>query len=236
MNLYRVMRSLPKEEVLNKARALFRDIKSMSYYSNAQNDSQHEDAMKAILNSNGITLWDTTIDINTTMVGDWINNPEKSSIMPGLSYIHQPCGSQNSPDFIIKLEECVLLAIECKSSKMTYPMYNSGGIKERLIYAFCSKATNATTIYVGKDILSHEQQIIIDELISKQKELEEDYNEILKRLDVNKRGVSYYTRPMICQTGGSEYTNYFTHPDRERCEKNVLKYVEDMIHAAYSAS
>jgi hypothetical protein len=229
MNFYRVMRSLSKEEVLIKARALFRDVKSMPYY------SFHEKAVEGILTANGLKSWNTVIDINTTMVWDWIKTPEIASVMPNMTFMSQPCGSQSSPDFIVKLEEGVLLGLECKSSKTTaYPMYNSGGIKERLIYVYSSHARNATTIYMGEDILSKEQCVVIDELYMKQLELEKEYNGILKSLDVNKRGVSYYTRPMICQTGGSEYTNYFTHPDRERCEKNVLKYVEDMIHVAYT--
>jgi len=145
MNLYRVMRSLPKEEVLNKARSLFRDMNSMPYC--------NESAAEGVLNTNGVKSWNTVMDINPTMVWDWINEPEKASVMPNMTYMRRPCGSQNSPDFIVKLEEGVLLGLEYQSS---------------------NKMTQGRLIYVGNST--------------------------------------------------------------EQSEKNILEYVEEMIHTAYSAS
>jgi hypothetical protein len=74
-------------------------------------------------------------------------------------------------------------------------------------------------------VCSMEQQILIDELIQRQKELEIEYKEKLKAVDVNKRGISYYTRPMICQSGVAELTDYFTHPHRARCEMRVYDFM-----------
>ena len=86
---------------------------------------------------------------------------------------------------------------------------------------------------VGKDVLSIEQQKLIDELIMKQRELEKEYNEKLKAIDVNHRGISYYTRPMIQQCGGAQYTNYFKHAEKEKCEENVYKFMNDIIELNY---
>jgi hypothetical protein len=150
--------------------------------------------------------------------------------MPSYSYLSQPCGTHDSPDFIVKLNDSIMFGIECKSSENGYtPMYNSGGIKQPLIYIFCCKKTNSTTIYCGKDIMTVKQQQLLDELIEKQRIVEKEYNDKLKECDINHRGICYYTRPMIQQNGGASYTNYFTHRDREKCEENVYEYVELMI-------
>jgi hypothetical protein len=69
------------------------------------------------------------------------------------------------------------------------------------------------------------QKRLLDELLQRQKELEIEYNEKLKAADVNKRGISYYTRPMITQSGGAEFNDYFTHHDRERCELRVYEFM-----------
>jgi hypothetical protein len=77
--------------------------------------------------------------------------------------------------------------------------------------------------------MSLKQQQILDELIEKQRIIEKEYNQKLKDCDVNHRGISYYTRPMIQQSGGAEYTNYFAHRYKEKCEQNVYHYVNELI-------
>jgi hypothetical protein len=47
----------------------------------------------------------------------------------------------------------------------------------------------------------------------------------LRALDVNKRGISWYTRPMIHQQGGEKYSNYFTHENKDRDAHSVIDYV-----------
>ena len=120
-----------------------------------------------------------------------------------------------------------IYAFECKSTTRNIfkPVYNSGGIKPPYIYIFTNERYN-TTLYLGHDIITPEQQIVIDELITQQRELQDEYNQRLRELDTNNRGVSYYTRPMINISSPARVTNYFTHNDRERCEKNVLKFLE----------
>ena len=38
------------------------------------------------------------------------------------------------------------------------------------------------------------------------------------------RGFDFYLREMYTQSGGAEYTNYFTHTDRHKCEENVFNF------------
>jgi hypothetical protein len=206
------------------------------------NIASHENAVEILFAEHGFIEWKPNDKPNSETIWNWINMSnqnltqeipvihESSSIMPNYSYLPQPCGTHDSPDFIIKLVDSIIIGLECKSVDKGYsPMYNSGGIKQNLIYIFCSKKTNSTTFYCGKDICSLEQQKIIDELIEKQRILEKEYNEKLKLIDINHRGISYYTRPMIQQSGGAEYTNYFTHTDRQKCEQNVYEYVNLLV-------
>ena len=228
---------------------LLNGIKAMPYFKNyaaasgaVHNIASHEKAVEILMTDNGLTEWIPVEKPNSETVWNWINTSYQNSIqenpvliktvisMPDYSYVSQPCGTHDSPDFIIKLDDLKFIGIECKSVDKGYtPMYNSGGIKQPLIYVFCSKKTNSTTMYCGKDIMTLEQQQLLDELIEKQRIIEKEYNEKLRECDVNHRGISYYTRPMIQQSGGAEYTNYFTHRNREKCEQNVYEYVNALI-------
>ena len=238
------------EETKNSMTKIIKEIQNLPYYKNyaaasgaVHNFAQHEDAVATVFNSNGLVQWipNSNEKPSSEKVWSWMDyslrneKPETELVtpMPDYSYISQPCGTHDSPDFLVKLNKNIFLGIECKSADGYFPMYNSGGIKQNLIYVFCSKKVNATTVYVGKDVLSVEQQKIIDELISKQRLLEKEYNDKLKAIDIHHRGVSYYTRPMIQQSGGAEYTNYFTHAERGQCEQNVYSFIDSIIENNY---
>lgn len=196
-------------------RAVLDDLRRMPYFKNYAAASGiihgHEDAVKDIFIKNGLTE---------------CSKVNKNAIPP-MTFISQPNGSQNSPDFMVRFECQNIYKFECKSTdkNATKPVYNSGGIKQDTIYVYSAARYNKTVIYVGGDVCSPEQQKLIDELIHKQKELELEYNKKLSDEDINKRGISYYTRPMICQTGVAELTDYFTHPHRDRCELRVYEFM-----------
>jgi len=222
------------------------------------NVSKHEDAVKDILLKNGFKEWevpekgkkkktkkrgddesddDTEEEeetAKTRLVKNWITSPPLATDMPSMTYISQPCGKNSNPDFLVKIKPGVVFAIECKSSskKTKKPLYNSGGLKHNYIYIYSSYSTNSTTIYMGSDILTAEQQKLIDEHIVAQRKMDLILNEQLKKLDTTHRGVSYYTRPMIGQSGDSTYTDYFKHETKSLCEENVVKFIEHMINSS----
>jgi len=202
----------------------------MPYYRNYEartgfvhNITSQEDAVKDILLSENLTQFETKQP--QKVIYEWLNNPELSLIMPVNSYIPQPCGQQQSPDFIVKFIDGRILAIECKSSSSTIPLYNSGGIKQNYFYVFSSKDQNKTVTYMGSDIINDIQQKLIDDHIKDARERDEILNKKLKEYDTNNRGVCYYTRPMIGQSGGHIYTNYFTHKNKEINRKSVIKFM-----------
>jgi hypothetical protein len=200
----------------------------MPYYKNyaaesgaVHNITKHEEAITDVLIRNGFSEIEKTKDCIKTNKNIWIKDPSGCPI-PVNSFISQPFGTHENPDFLVRVSEDILVPIEAKSCEDLKPMYNSGGIKPNYVYIFTSKKTNGTTIYRGCDIISFEQSKIIEELIKEQKKLEAIANIRLKELDIHHRGISYYTRPMIGQSGDKTYTNYFTHVFREKCEQNVL--------------
>jgi chemotaxis protein histidine kinase CheA len=202
----------------------------MPYYRNYEartglvhNITSQEDAVKDILLSEKLTQFETKQP--QKVIYEWLNNPELSSIMPVNSFIPQPCGQQQSPDFIVKFIDGRILAIECKSSSSTIPLYNSGGIKQNYFYVFSSKDQNKTVTYMGSDIINDIQQKLIDDHIKDARERDEILNKKLKEYDTNNRGVCYYTRPMIGQSGGHIYTNYFTHKNKEINGKSVINFM-----------
>ena len=202
----------------------------MPYYRNYEartgfvhNITSQEDAVKDILLSEKLTQFETKQP--QKVIYGWLNNHELSSMMPVNSFIPQPCGQQQSPDFIVKFIDGRILAIECKSSSSTIPLYNSGGIKQNYFYVFSSKDQNKTVTYMGSDIINDIQQKLIDDHIKDARERDEILNKKLKEYDTNNRGVCYYTRPMIGQSGGHIYTNYFTHKNKEINGKSVINFM-----------
>jgi hypothetical protein len=223
-------------EMIDLATRLVTALNAMPYYRNyaaasgaSHNISKHEDAIEAELVRHGLTVWTPKKKLSKEQVWGFINAPSTATDMPPMSYMAQPCGTQDKPDFLVKLGKSVVLALEGKSSDTCSPQYNSGGITQNYIYVFCSSKTNKTTTYLGRDILSLEAQRLIDEHIAEARKRDEELKTRLEALDVNHRGVAYYTRPMIIQQGGETYTNYFTHPKRAECEQNVVKFLTEMI-------
>lgn len=225
-----MIKELSRLHVITKLSNLNNKFNCMPYYKNyaavsgfVHNVSNHEDAVRDILISEDLSQIEMKQSKKT--FESWIEKPELSTIMPINTFISQPCGKNDSPDFIIKLSNNFILPIECKSSTNTIPLYNSGGVKHNYMYIFSSNITNETVTYMGSAIITLQQQELIDAHIKEARERDEVLNKKLRDLDINKRGISYYTRPMIGQSGGHIYTNYFTHENRLRDKEDVLKIV-----------
>ena len=103
-------------------------------------------------------------------------------------------------------------------------MWNDNLPKPCAIYVLSSGKANETTLFLGKDVISKE-------MLNSQREMIEELNDIVlkykkanKLLDKYKRGWDIKFRPQNFQCGGIKQTNYFIHPNRALCEKNVLEY------------
>ena len=225
------------EHAINTVSKMCSDLKQMPYYKNyaaasgkVHNISNHEDAVKDVIIQNGFSEFalESTKD-KKKRTNLWIEHPEFSDEMPINTFISQPCGTHESPDFIIKISASLILAMECKSSTKEAPLYNSGGLTSNYLYVFSSQKYNQSTIYMGSDIITPEQQLLIDAHIKESRERDLILNKKLMACDTRHRGISFYTRPMINQTGGKTYCDYFTHEYRQSAEENVMNYFVEKI-------
>jgi NADPH:quinone reductase-like Zn-dependent oxidoreductase len=140
----------------------------------------------------------------------------------GYTYVYQPNGSQASPDFRVTLPNGRVVDIECKSSNNTHPTYNGGLPKKGVAYIFSSNKYNETTIFFADDIITDRKRELYAQLL-------EDLNAVLKTYQLDEewqddeRGFDFYIKSMYIQTGKGK-KDYFKHPDRSRCESNVLNF------------
>jgi len=212
-------------------RQVFEQILKMPYYKNyaaasgkVHNEAKHEDAVADILCGNGFTehrppsAKPDKSCVTVKQRDSWLEDPYSCDIPEG-TYISQPCGKNNSPDFIVKSQGKAHF-IECKSvsGKTKSPMYNSGVPKKGYIYVFCAAGPDETTIFFGEDVMPPEDYARLQELISEHRALDAKFNALLR----SPYGIEHYTRPMMKHVGG---VNYFTHSRRSELETRVLDSV-----------
>ena len=214
--------------------AAVQQMLSLPFYKNeaaasgaVHNTARHEDALAQVLEENGFLRYPLASKLNRNDTLKWIHQPELSKDIPDGTFIEQPFGTHNAPDFIVKVDNNFVLFMEAKSSATSlHPTYNSGGVKQDLLYVFCAKKPNQTTIFKGDSVITLEQQRLIDAHIIDARKRDEELNRKLKDIDPNHRGISYYTRPMIIQSGGASYTNYFTHEQRQQAETHAIDWLK----------
>ena len=205
---------------------IFEAFLAMPYYKNhaaasgaVHNHAKHEEALAEVMTGHGYTKYVSARKLKKNEQGQEGFLAE----MPAGSFIEQPFGTHSSPDFFIKAPDGKIIPMEAKSSETAlHPTYNSGGVKRGYYYVFCTKKTNSTTIYRGDDIISQEQDRMIAEYIAECRARDAAFNQRLREMDENNRGITWYTRPMIIQSGGKKFTNYFTHENKQRDEDRAI--------------
>ena len=197
--------------------AFFKDAMKMEFAAGGYQHSDHENETENILQKNGFKK--SSLKKITKKQRDKALAGGDIPLLREGEYIAQPTNKNDSPDFIVRYKG-KLYFLECKSSKGLHPTYNGGRPKERYIYIFTSRNVNKTTIYYGRDVLNNE----VRDLLLKNKENYKVFKSKLALVD-NSRGFDYYERHMYTQSGGAEFTDYFTHKDRKLCETNVLNSI-----------
>jgi hypothetical protein len=202
---------------------ILKDCLKMGYYKNyaatsgaVHNISKHEDAVEDILQNHNLSKQERKVTVKER--DSWMDDGATSDL-PNNCYIAQPCGPNNSPDFIVKMDD-ELYFLECKSvsNKTKSPMYNSGIPKPSYIYIFSAERYNTTTIFRGSDVVPEEDQKLFQECIAEHRRIDDRYNERF----TNDYGIQHYTRPMLKHVGG---TDYFKHDHRKEIEQGVLDFV-----------
>lgn len=204
-------------------KAIINDLLDLPYTPNQYGQALHEDKIEEVFVSHGFTKNDMRI---RTAVRDELLADEDADLdgLENGEYISQPCGENNSPDFIVK-ENNKLYFFEAKSSAGTFPTYNGGLPKERYIYVFSSGKTNETTVFFGGDVLEDTKRGLLNDLTEELWGIVKKY-QALPEWDNDSRGFDFYMRAMYTQSGGNQKKNYFTHADRQEAEARVLSYCE----------
>lgn len=149
-------------------------------------------------------------------------------------YIHQPKGSQNFPDFLI-IENGKPWFVEVKKTKSGKPMWN-GGIPVAIgIYIFVGTTHGETdiTFFLGRDVVSKQEYNMMDEFYQLIENQAEFFNNLLAKVDKNfNRG--FIVRPRRAYDQAQKYNpsahvDFFTHPDRAQCEKNVIDAMKHSV-------
>ena len=233
----------------NNMSKAFERILSLCYYKNyaacsgaVHNISKHEDAIADVLLQYGFN------EVNRCKTNFWTKAPKSQKIssedfwknhltpnwitdLPNNTFIQQPFGTHACPDFIIKWNN-ILIPLEAKSvdKNNDSPVYNGGLPKADCVYAFCCSKYNKTTIYRGRDVLNEDKR---QRFLSHQKKIKalcDEFSEKEMEIDPLNRGFIYYDRAMYQQrkTLSGISKDYFKHPDREKCEKSVLEWINNL--------
>ena len=153
------------------------------------------------------------------------------------SYLMQPYGSQNYPDFLIFTNDHILpIELKYSKGKSVAPMWNGNLPKYNGIYVFASNGRKDITFFIGNDVLSHEER---KELVYFWEKIRQEGNEYLNYLKDKtkigdydfKRGFNIYIRETYTQSGAvnnKAQLDFFTADDREKIENSVIAFIKDI--------
>ena len=156
--------------------------------------------------------------------------------MPLGSFIAQPCGSNSFPDFLIRDFDGRFILLEAKSGKKQEgkdqkddattgaPMWNDNLPKHGAIYVYSNEKNNKTTVAMGEDLIDKEVIELRKEIDRSVALVLETYGPRIRAADKKRRGWNPDFRPQNFQSGGMEFTDWFYHADRTKCEQNVLAF------------
>ena len=235
---------------------VIQDLFNMPYYENyaarsgaVHNVAEHEIAIEDVLKSHGYNraqgevgkrkkevvnsgskLTKAMDGLNRAKAVDirnaWISGDLTGCKLKDGEYICQPCGPNNSPDFLVRCDRKVF-AIEAKSSKAYSPTYNSGFPKDKYIYVFSNEKLDRTVVYMGSDVNGGaEAKVIVEQYLSKMNVLREELNRQLKNQNMA-TGLDYYVRDMWNHKKGKEITNYFNEPRRTQWFQGVKEFINE---------
>lgn len=218
---------------------------------NAKNGKDFEDQIKILLRQCGFDnetlkldddkklktfIQDKKYEITDTLSMTIVENTLNQNIEN--TYIYQPYGSQNVPDFIIFYKNKVL-SIEIKYSQKNSekPVWNSNLPKSNTIYIFGSYGKEDVTFFLGEDLLPQNERELLENFFSKETKLFEDkYRNLLIERFNNKElffnhGFDIYIRKAFLQNKKiniNAETDFFKNIKRETYENNVKEFIRNL--------
>ena len=197
---------------MRKIIEVVRDLKAMGYHKNdaasgGKDYNKHEDAVEEILKSRGFALSEKT-KVSQRNRDEILEHAGKDihNLMADGEYIPQPCGTHNSPDFMVK-EAGVIHMLECKSvkGKSKSPVYNSGVPKSGFIYIFSAEREGKTTLFLGDDVCGPETKKVICDTKEEIDRILALANKKMGATPDNRAGLTYYDRKMLNHTVNGQH-------------------------------
>jgi len=133
-----------------------------------------------------------------------------------MTFVPEPAGSQNYPDFIICDHNGKVYFVECKSSNGDGIVWNSGTPKADGIYIVSSGKHNGQSIVKGSQFID-EGTPLMDEWRRKSKQLQKEFQELFKSIETD---WDPYFRAM-----NNYKAKIYAHPKRQERINEVFKMV-----------
>lgn len=141
------------------------------------------------------------------------------------TFIHQPYGSQQFPDFIVFTDKKVVpLEVKFSTKKQVKPIWNSNVPRANAFYIFGSYGLKDITFFCGNDILSQKHRKNLYGFFNHIRKLQDKIRKDMPVLDTTDRGFTPYIRSAFDQVPHKKSvgTNFFTHPKRRRVENLAI--------------
>lgn len=210
------------------------DIIKMPYYKNQHHQSGnvkfgHENAIKDVLIRHNFNHYQST-KVKQEILKDWTETGNDKNLRKAVLYLKpgdfilQPGGSQSFPDLLVYDYTDRFIALECKSGKGVCPTWNDNTPKPNGIYIFSSNKYNATTVFLGQDVISDQERLLFQQQRDEYEKISKKYKSLLGKQDKFNRGWKLNARPKYSQYGGESKVDYFMHPSKILCETNVLNF------------
>ena len=214
------------------------ELLNMGYYKNQHSRSGttndgHEHAVAQVLGESGFTQIDRAelTGLSRSVLKEWWTNSfddriqEPLADQPEGSFVLQPGGTQSFPDILIRDYGGRFVALECKSTQGTCPMWNDSVPKAGAVYVLSSARADRTTLFMGEQVITAEELTVIEQYKREFDRVKAACAQKMAEAATQDRGWLFSYRPQFFQQGGAEFTNYFEHADRAACEQQTLEFL-----------
>ena len=224
-------------------------IKNKNEWLKAETGNNFEDIFQHKLRSNGyyqlinkpkhgnfVYLKECVLNkIGTELL--FLSDFEMEDIDINNSYLMQPYGSQNYPDFLVFTNNHILpIELKYSKGKSISPMWNGNLPKYNGIYIFASNGKKDITFFIGNDVLPHEERKELVHFWEKTRQEKDKYTDYLRnKTEIGdyefNRGFNIYIRETYMQSTSinkKAQLNYFEADDREKIEDLVISFMKEI--------
>lgn len=142
------------------------------------------------------------------------------------TFIYQPYGSQQFPDFIVFTnKKNVPLEVKFSTKNQSKPIWNSNVPRANAFYIFGSYGLKDITFFCGTDVLAPKHRKSLYRFFSDIQALQDKIRLDMPALDITNRGFTPYIRSAFDQRKHkpSVETSFFAHPKRTDVENLAIK-------------